>query len=182
MRARVGLLATSLSPPHSRCITPLASSTLGPAIDPADAPYIYCTHALVAPMQIAESSAAFLPALCARFGSLVWSCLDHDLPRSAVFYAERYFALDQENHDSRHLYATALLHAGQTHSALCAVNPPREKRCPGCDEVRAKCLSALGRHREALEALEECMSSESYAPSRAYFAFCSRYGNLTFLS
>jgi anaphase-promoting complex subunit 3 len=125
-------------------------------------------------MQTSEPS-AYLPALSARFGALVWACLDQDLPRSAVFYAERYFALDQDNHDSRHLYATALLRSGQTHSALCAVNPPKDKRCPGCDEVRAKCLSALGRHREAREALQECLASGPYLPSRTRWATSSSW-------
>jgi anaphase-promoting complex subunit 3 len=105
-----------------------------------------------------DAPAEYIPALHARFAGLIWSCLDQDLPRSAVFYAERYFALDQENHDARHLYSTALLRAGQTHSALCAVSQPRDKRCTGCEEIRAKCLTTLGRFRDALEALEHSLN------------------------
>lgn len=104
-----------------------------------------------------EFASSFLPILAQRFQSLVWSCIDSDLTRSAVFYAERNFALNQKSHDARHLYATALLREGQTYSALCLVNIPRDQQCGGCLELKAKCSTALGRHRQAREALEECM-------------------------
>ncbi|KAF5387124.1 hypothetical protein D9615_001841 [Tricholomella constricta] len=79
---------------------------------------------------------------------------DSDLTKTAVFHAERYYAIDQHNHDSRHLYATALLHEGQTYSALSLVNRPSTVLCSGCLEIKAKCCTALGRHRQAREALE----------------------------
>ncbi|KII88979.1 hypothetical protein PLICRDRAFT_108812 [Plicaturopsis crispa FD-325 SS-3] len=116
-------------------------------------------------MPVPEPPFSFQPQLCQRFKSLVWSCLDADLHRSAVFYAERYFAMDQQNHDARHLYATALLRAGQTFSAMCLVNIPPDICCPGCLEIRAKCCTVLGRHRQAREALEQCMSDSTYTPS-----------------
>ncbi|TFK72166.1 TPR-like protein [Pluteus cervinus] len=112
-----------------------------------------------------ESTPSFFPYLCQRFESLVWSCLDSDLIKSAVFHAERYFAMDQQNHDARHLYATALLREGQTYSALCLVNIPREQQCTGCLELKAKCCTALGRHRQAREALERALLDLSYMPS-----------------
>ncbi|KAG5647154.1 hypothetical protein DXG03_001109 [Asterophora parasitica] len=106
-----------------------------------------------------------LPHLAQRFQSLVWSCLDADLTKTAVFHAERYYAVDQHNHDSRHLYATALLREGQTYSALNLVNQPSTIRCSGCLEIKAKCCTALGRHRQAREALEASMQNPAYAPS-----------------
>lgn len=106
------------------------------------------------------------PFLCQRFHSLVWSCLDFDLHKSAVFYAERYYTMDLKSHDARHLYATALLRAGQTYSAMYLVNVPLEVRCSGCLEIKSKCCKALGRHRQAREALEECMLDTSYVPTR----------------
>ncbi|KAI0062242.1 TPR-like protein [Artomyces pyxidatus] len=112
-----------------------------------------------------ESPPTFLPLLSQRFSALVWSCLDADLFKTAVFYAERYFALDTENHDARHLYATAMLRAGQPHSALHLVNMPPDHRCSGCSEIKAKCCSALGRHRQAREALEESLKDSAYSPS-----------------
>ncbi|KAG5635898.1 hypothetical protein H0H81_009723 [Sphagnurus paluster] len=90
---------------------------------------------------------------------------DADLTKTAVFHAERYYSVDQRNHDSRHLYATALLHEGQTYSALFLVNQPTATTCNGCLEIKAKCCAALGRHREAREALEATMLDPTYVPS-----------------
>lgn len=106
--------------------------------------------------------------LCQRYSSLVWHFLDADLHKSALFYAERYFVLNTKNHDARHLYATALLQAGQPHSAHKIVNLPVDNRCTGCVGIIAKCCAALGRHRQAQEALEACLRDESYTPSRAF--------------
>jgi anaphase-promoting complex subunit 3 len=103
-------------------------------------------------------------ALSARYGALIWACLDADLVRSAVFYAERYFAQDPAQHDARHLYSTALLRAGQTHSALWFVNTPKPTRCGGCEEVRARCLTTLARFREAKEALDAAVVGQGYPP------------------
>ncbi|KAG6919963.1 hypothetical protein DXG01_013312 [Tephrocybe rancida] len=98
-------------------------------------------------------------------GSLVWSCLDADLTKTAVFHAERYYSLDKNNHDSRHLYATALLREGQTYSALSLVNQPSTSVCSGCLEIKAKCCTALGRHRQSREALEASLHDPTYTPS-----------------
>ena len=103
--------------------------------------------------------------LCQRFQSLVWSCLDSDLHKSAVFYAERYYNMDPKSHDACHLYATALLRAGQTYSAMYLVDLPVEARCSGCLEIKAKCCTVLGRHRQAREALEESMQNAGYSPT-----------------
>lgn len=73
--------------------------------------------------------------------------------------------MDQRNHDARHLYATALLRIGQTFSSLYLVNIPPDDRCNGCLEIKAKCCAAVGRHRQAREALEEAMLGPSFASS-----------------
>jgi anaphase-promoting complex subunit 3 len=115
---------------------------------------------------------SILPLLAQRFQSLVWSCLDSDLTKTAVFHAERYYALDPHNHDSRHLYATALLREGQTHSALTLVHAPQDVRCSGCLEIQAKCCTALGRHRQAREALEATLQDPAYVPTGLFLTSC----------
>ncbi|TFK42994.1 hypothetical protein BDQ12DRAFT_677146 [Crucibulum laeve] len=109
-----------------------------------------------------EPTPSLLPYLCQRFQSLVWSCLDSDLTKTAVFHAERFFAMAPTNHESRHLYAMALLREGQTYSALCLVNIPQDVQCTGCLEIKAKCCTALGRHRQAREALEATLQDTNY--------------------
>ncbi|KAH8107198.1 protein prenylyltransferase [Cristinia sonorae] len=117
--------------------------------------------------------------LSERFNSLVWSFLDAELHRSALFYAERYYVNDPTNHDARHLFATVLLRAGQSHSAHHLVNQPADSRCIGCLEIKSRCCTALGRHREARVALDETLADPNYVPgssssSRAAQTFPSR--------
>ncbi|KIK59869.1 hypothetical protein GYMLUDRAFT_44345 [Collybiopsis luxurians FD-317 M1] len=112
-----------------------------------------------------SESPAFLPVIAQRFQSIIWSCLDSDLTGTAVFYAERYFALDQHSHDARHLYATSLLREGQTYPALCVVDISRQDQCSGCLELKAKCCNILGRYRQAREALEEASKELANTPS-----------------
>lgn len=109
-----------------------------------------------------EPLPSFFPYLSQRFQSLVWSCLDSDLTKTAVFHAERYYAMDPNNHQSRHLYATALLREGQTYSALYLVNNAQDVQCTGCLEIKAKSCTALGRHRQAREALEATLLDTKY--------------------
>ncbi|KAK7014999.1 TPR-like protein [Favolaschia claudopus] len=116
---------------------------------------------------MAENAPSFQPYLSQRFQALIWSCLDSDLTKTAVFYAERYFAMEPQSHESRHLYAIALLRQGQPHSALTLVKVPREQQCVGCLELKAKCCTALGRHRQAKEALEESLRDPHLASSAA---------------
>lgn len=120
-------------------------------------------------MQQDSQIISFLPQLAQRFQSLIWSCLDSDLTKTAVFHAEQYFALDKRNHDSRHLYATALLREGQTYSALTLVNLSQDIQCSGCLEIQARCCTALGRHRQAREALEATLHDPAYIPTGPFF-------------
>ncbi|KAI5123272.1 hypothetical protein M0805_009294 [Coniferiporia weirii] len=103
----------------------------------------------------ADSAGSVTPYLPARFRALIYACLDAGLPKSAVFYAERYFALDNKCHDAIHLYSTALLRCGQTQSALWFVRGPyQQEPCAGCFIAQAECYTALGQHAQAGEALE----------------------------
>ncbi|KAH7924550.1 TPR-like protein [Leucogyrophana mollusca] len=113
----------------------------------------------------ATSPPQFLPQIGQRFQALVWTCLDFDLVKSALFYAERYHVLDLDNHDARHLYATALLRAEQPHSGLQLVTD--QSKCSGCMEIRGKCCAALGRYRQARESLEASLQDLSYTPSQS---------------
>jgi anaphase-promoting complex subunit 3 len=104
------------------------------------------------------------PYLDARFQSLIWQLIDAEQHRSALFWSERYFCLDRENHPARHLYALSLFRCGQTQSALHHVN---EKRCHDCIEIYAKCCTALGRYAQAKEALESIARGEGTAGKRS---------------
>ncbi|EKM83048.1 hypothetical protein AGABI1DRAFT_111570 [Agaricus bisporus var. burnettii JB137-S8] len=116
-------------------------------------------------MLLDPSTRLFFPSLCQRFQSLIWLCLDADLTKSAVFHAERYFALDPTNHDSRHLYAIALLREGQTYSALGLVTSAEDDCCTGCLEIKSRCCTVLGRYRHAREALETTLHDSNYMNS-----------------
>jgi anaphase-promoting complex subunit 3 len=109
---------------------------------------------------------AVSPYLASCYTNIIWSCLDSDLSKSAVFYAERYYALDHDNHDARHIYATALLSAGQTHSALFFLQDERCTKCSGCQQLKAQTCNILGRYRQAREALEEGLKDLNYVPTR----------------
>jgi anaphase-promoting complex subunit 3 len=111
------------------------------------------------------------PYLASCYTNIIWSCLDSDLPKSAVFYAERYYALDHDNHDARHIYATALLRAGQTHSALFLLRDERCTECSGCQQLKAQTCNALGRYRQAREALEESLKDPHYVPTRKLISY-----------
>lgn len=63
-----------------------------------------------------------------------------------------------------------MLRANQPHSALHLVNLPQDQRCNGCLEIKAKCCSTLGRHRQAREALEDVLKNPAEVPSRAFFS------------
>ncbi|TFK27378.1 TPR-like protein [Coprinopsis marcescibilis] len=109
-----------------------------------------------------DSQPSLSPYLAQRFQSLIWGCLDNDLVKSAVFHAERFYSINPRNHDARHLYATALLKAEQTYSALHLVNIPLDEQCTGCLEIKAKCCQALGRFRQAREALDATLRDSDY--------------------
>jgi anaphase-promoting complex subunit 3 len=100
-----------------------------------------------------------------RLISLVHRCLDADLYKTALFYAERLFAMDGTNHDSRHLLSNVLLKMEQPHSALHLVTRPQDEPCSGCYLTSARCNEALLRPQKAremtLKALEILQNSDS---------------------
>ena len=104
--------------------------------------------------------------LATCYTDIIWMCLDSELDQSAVFFAERYYALDHNNHDARHIFATALLHAGRKNSALSLLRDHRCSDCCGCQHLKAQTCNLLGRHREAWEALEASLSDPGYVPTR----------------
>jgi hypothetical protein len=104
--------------------------------------------------------------LAACYTNIIWMCLDSELVQSAVFFAERYYALDHNNHDARHIFVTALLHSGRKNSALSLLRDHRCSDCCGCQHLKAQTCSLLDRHREAREALESSLSDPSYVPTR----------------
>lgn len=118
-----------------------------------------------------EGDASSIPPAVSRhlatcYTSIIWMCLDSDLTQSAVFFAERYYALDHNNHDARHIFVTALLHAGRKNSALSLLKDYRCTDCCGCQHLKAQTCGLLGRHREAREALEASLNDPDYAPTR----------------
>jgi anaphase-promoting complex subunit 3 len=119
-----------------------------------------------------STSSTISPQLAHRFQALIWQCLDNDLLKSAVFHAERYYSLDSRNHDARHLYATALLTAKQTYSALHLVNVPLDEQCTGCLEIKAKCCTVLRRYRQATEALDATLSDTNYVSTGVWWHLC----------
>ena len=104
--------------------------------------------------------------LATSYTSIIWMCLDAELAQSAAFFAERYYALDHNNHDARHIFVTALLRAGRKNSALFLLRDHRCSNCRGCQHLKAQTCSLLGRHREAREALEASLGDPGYTPTR----------------
>ena len=118
-----------------------------------------------------EGDISSLPPTISRhlatfYTNIIWMCLDSELVQSAVFFAERYYALDHNNHDARHIFVTALLNAGRKNSALSLLRDYRCSSCCGCQHLRAQTCNLLGRHREAREALEASLSDPTYVPTR----------------
>lgn len=132
-------------------------------------------------MQRDSTLSPISPQLCQRYGALIWSSLDANLYKSALFYAERYIVQDPQNHDARHLYATVLIQAGEPHSAQTLVNlPAKEVRCTGCLYVLAQSYIKLGLLEKAREAFKGCSRDSSYISTRTYFsAMTPRVANLT---
>lgn len=109
------------------------------------------------------------PFLAAHFRELIHAFIDAGLFKSAVFYAERYFALDNRCHDALHLYSKSLLSCGQVHSALWFVHAPYQQNpCPGCFIAQSECYSALEQHAQAGEALE----ASSQDRNHSFFGTC----------
>jgi len=86
-----------------------------------------------------------------RLTSLIYRFLDAELYPTALFFAERLFAMDGTNHDSRHLLANVLLKLQQPHSALHLATRPQDDPCIGCLSIASQCNERLLRPRKAME-------------------------------
>ncbi|KAG8810830.1 anaphase-promoting complex subunit cdc27, partial [Serendipita sp. 400] len=80
-----------------------------------------------------------------RLTTLIHRYLDAELLKTALFYAERLFAMDGTNHDSRHLLANVMLKLDQPHSALHLATRPQDEPCTGCLYIAARCNEKLQR-------------------------------------
>jgi hypothetical protein len=95
------------------------------------------------------------PSATTRLAQLVKHSLEHDLARTAVFYAERLHALTRGSHDARHLLSKALFAAGQINSALGVVSGT--DMCWACCQLYARCSERLRKYRIAREMMERCL-------------------------
>ena len=86
-----------------------------------------------------------------RLTSLIYRFLDAELYITALFFAERLFAMDGTNHDSRHLLANVMLKLQQPHSALHLATRPQDDPCVGCLFIASQCNERLLRPRKAME-------------------------------
>jgi anaphase-promoting complex subunit 3 len=102
-----------------------------------------------------------------RLTSLIHRCLDAELLKTALFYAERLFALDGTNHDSRHLLSKVMLKLDQPHSALHLVTRPQDDPCAGCLFMAAKCNEKLLRPRKAKDLMTAALGIMSVNSERA---------------
>ncbi|CAE6520789.1 unnamed protein product [Rhizoctonia solani] len=95
------------------------------------------------------------PSATTRLVQLVKHSLEHDLARTAVFYAERLHSLTRGSHDARHLLSKALFAAGQINSALGVVSGT--DMCWACYQLYARCSERLRKYRMAREMMERCL-------------------------
>jgi anaphase-promoting complex subunit 3 len=86
-----------------------------------------------------------------RLTSLIYRFLDAELYITALFFAERLFAMDGTNHDSRHLLASVMLKLQQPHSALHLATRPQDDPCVGCLFIASQCNERLLRPKKAME-------------------------------
>lgn len=86
-----------------------------------------------------------------RLRSLIYRFLDAELFVTALFFAERLFAMDGTNHDSRHLLANVMLKLQQPHTALHLTNRPPDDLCVGCLFLASQCNERLRRPRKAMD-------------------------------
>ncbi|KAG8759045.1 anaphase-promoting complex subunit cdc27 [Serendipita sp. 396] len=99
-----------------------------------------------------------------RLTTLIHRYLDAELLKTALFYAERLFAMDGTNHDSRHLLANVMLKLDQPHSALHLATRPQDEPCAGCLYIAARCNEKLqrpGKSKDLMSKALHVMSNSS---------------------
>jgi anaphase-promoting complex subunit 3 len=90
-----------------------------------------------------------------HFQQIIWYSLDNNLVSNAIFVAERLLALNDRDQSSRHLLGLCMLRAGRASSAYNVTNGHRHL---GCSYIFAQSCKELGKYREGLLALENCLS------------------------
>jgi len=95
------------------------------------------------------------PHVHEHFEQIIWYSLDNNLVNNALFVAERLLALNDRDQNSRHLLGLCFLRAGRASSAYNVTNGHRHL---GCSYVFAQTCRQLGKFREGLLALENCLT------------------------
>ena len=106
-------------------------------------------------MMTAMASAGTKPHIHEHFQQIIWYSLDNNLINNALFVAERLLALNDRDQSSRHLVGLCMLRAGRASSAY---NITLHHRHLGCSYVFAQSCKELGKYREGLVALQNCLS------------------------
>jgi len=86
-----------------------------------------------------------------HFRQIIWYSLDNNLLDNAVFVAERLFALDNDDQDSRHLLGLSMFRAGRIFSSY---SMTRGSTHLGCAFVFAQACKRLEKYSEGLSAIE----------------------------
>ena len=90
-----------------------------------------------------------------HFQQIIWYSLDNNLINNALFVAERLLALNDRDQNSRHLLGLCFLRAGRHASAYHLTNSHKHL---GCSYVFAQSCKEMGKYREGIVALENCLS------------------------
>jgi hypothetical protein len=98
---------------------------------------------------------AVKPHIHEHFQQIIWYSLDNNLVNNALFVAERLLALNDRDQNSRHLLGLCFLRAGRASSAYNITNGHRHL---GCCYVFAQSCKELGKFREGLLSLENCLT------------------------
>jgi anaphase-promoting complex subunit 3 len=95
------------------------------------------------------------PYIQEHFQQVIWYSLDNNLVNNALFVAERLLALNDRDQNSRHLLGLCMLRAGRASSAY---NITIHHKHLGCSYVFAQSCKELGKYREGLLALQNCLA------------------------
>ena len=100
-------------------------------------------------------SATPKPHIQEHFQQIIWYSLDNNLVNNALFVAERLLAVNDRDQNSRHLLGLCFLRAGRPASAYHVTNSYKHL---GCSYVLAQSCKEMGKYREGIVALENCLS------------------------
>lgn len=108
-----------------------------------------------------------------HFQQIIWYSLDNNLVSNAIFIAERLLALNDRDQSSRYLLGLCMLRAGRASSTYNVTNGHRHL---GCSYIFAQSCKELGKYREGLLALENCLSllPSKWTACESSFSQCKR--------